>query len=379
MLSARESAIPREPLSPFSNPPHFLTMPKRSAMPPPVRALDAAKSSLQHLSDQERMITSRLLPPEDPVEAVFKPPETLPHSYLPNPPPRASSALAAPVALKLPKALQRVGREGSGPPTEELPLDPSGAPVSYQKVRRWDLLPKHAWLQAAESGHAPGPGFRDVSASQTMRSYGPKGALAPSFAPSAESPYDISGALPSKSSLSTTIGSNFSPTASGLVASTLFMGLPEANQFVPESETPPLPEPELSEEESASTFLPLEFFDGGEMEPMPDALWEEAETHYLQGKPFCARSKFYSVGGKDALLPCEVVRYHPEEAKFEVQWVHTGKRKLCTRLNLLFDDESESKFHHRVAAAQELRAKFEADARYYLFLTEQVRTNGVLP
>ena len=80
---------------------------KRNSMPPPVRAIDAAKSSLQHLSDQERMITSRLLPPEDPVEAVFKPPEALPHSYLPNKPPKAAAALAAPVSLKLPKDIYR--------------------------------------------------------------------------------------------------------------------------------------------------------------------------------------------------------------------------------------------------------------------------------
>ena len=79
---------------------------KRNSMPPPVRAIDAAKSSLQHLSDQERMITSRLLPPEDPVEAVFKPPEALPHSYLPNKPPKAAAALTPrgrAVLLKLPK------------------------------------------------------------------------------------------------------------------------------------------------------------------------------------------------------------------------------------------------------------------------------------
>ena len=69
----------------------------------------------------------------------------------------------------------------------------------------------------------------------------------------------------------------------------------------------------------------------------------------------------------------QVVRYHPEQAKFEVQWVHTGKRKLCTRLNLLLDDESESKFHERVEAAKRLRARFESDARYFLFCTEQVR------
>ena len=360
-------------------------MPKKSAMPPPVRALDAAKSSLQHLSDQERMITSRLLPPEDPVEAVFKPPESLPHSYLPKPPPHAASALSAPVSLKLPKALQRVGREASfmggtgGPHTEELD-DPTtaGAPVSYQKVRRWDMLPKHAWLQAAESGHAPGPGFRDVSASQTMRSYGPKGGGLPPVGYD-DSSYDAAAAShASKSSMSTSIASNYSPLASGLVTAALHMGLQEANQFVPLSEKEPEPPIELIEDESASTFLPLEFFDGGEMEPMPDSLWEDAETLFLQGKPFGARSKFYQVGGTDALLPCEVVRYHPEDGKFEVQWVHTGKRKLCTRLNLLFDDESESKFHERVAAAKEMRARFEAEARYYLFLTEQVAANANL-
>ena len=230
------------------------------------------------------------------------------------------------------------------------------------------MLPKHAWLQAAESGHAPGPGFRDVSASQTMRSYGPRGASSshPSARPTMDS-MTSPAASSGKESISTSIASNYSPLARGLVSATLHMGLPESNQFVPEAEKEPLPAIEFVEDESASTFLPLEFFDGGEMEPMPDSLWEDAETFYTQGKPFGARSKFYQVGGTDALLPCEVVRYHPEDGKFEVQWVHTGKRKLCTRLNLLFDDESESKFHERVAAAKELRARFEAEARYYLF------------
>ena len=48
------------------------------------RAIDGAISSLQHLGEQERMITSRVMPAEDPIEAVFKPPESLPHSYLPT-------------------------------------------------------------------------------------------------------------------------------------------------------------------------------------------------------------------------------------------------------------------------------------------------------
>ena len=61
-----------------------------------------------------------------------------------------------------------------------------------------------------------------------------------------------------------------------------------------------------------------------------------------------------------------------------MQWVHTGKRKLCTRLNLLFDGEDEANFHARVAKATVLRAQFEADARYFLFTTEQIGQHAVV-
>ena len=292
---------------------------KRSAMPPPVRQIDAAKSSLQHLSDQERMITARVLPPEDPVEAVFKPPEQMAHSYIVPPKRRTTgaTALSAPISLRMPRALATVGAEGAatvGPATEELD-DPASAgaangatsPVSYSKVRRWEMLPKHAWLQAAESGQAPGPGFRDVSAAQTMRSYGPKGAtLPPVGAPSTAA--EAAAAAADGASLSTRIASHYSPKARGLQPSTLYLGVADPSDMMIDVSDGAGKEPVVGEDEGASTFLPLEFFDGGEMEPMPDALWEEAEAFYLQGKPFGARSKFYTVDGKDALLPCEVRR-----------------------------------------------------------------------
>ena len=85
-------------------------------------------------------------------------PESLPHSYLvaSDRRPRAgSSALAPPVSVRVPKALQHVRGE-TGPLTDDLE-DPAGhgsaspGAVSYQKVRRWEMLPKHAWLQAAEA------------------------------------------------------------------------------------------------------------------------------------------------------------------------------------------------------------------------------------
>ena len=282
---------------------------KRSQFPPPIRQLDAAKSSLQHLSDQERLITAKVLPPDDPVEAVFKPPEALPHSYQVGGGRRGGGGLAAPVGLRIPKMPFADGpwATAGGPPTEELD-DPAsatangaGSPVSYNKVRRWEMLPKHAWLQAAESGQAPGPGFRDVSASQTMRSYGPpKAAQAPSASQIIE-PL-APAATAERESPSTRIGASYSPKARGLQTSTLFMGVPEGMD-----EEVDISDAAVPEEEAASTFLPQEFFDGGEMEPFGDELWETAEEKYLKGKPYCARSKYYTVDGTgSSLLPCEV-------------------------------------------------------------------------
>jgi hypothetical protein len=114
----------------------------------------------------------------------------------------------------------------------------------------------------------------------------------------------------------TTIASHYSPHVRGLHASTL------AHAVLPDEDEESVTPPSLSDDEVASTFLPLEFFDGGEMEPMTDDLWDKAESYFSKGKPFKARSKYYASGGKtSSMLPCEVVRYHPEEAKFEVQWV----------------------------------------------------------
>ena len=85
---------------------------------------------------------------------------------------------------------------------------------------------------------------------------------------------------------------------------------PMANRFVPEGEKEVPPPPTFGEDETVSTFLPLEFFDGGEMEPMPDEVWENAESRFLGGNPYLARSKFYALGEgraqREAMLPCEV-------------------------------------------------------------------------
>eukprot|EP00966_Prymnesium_polylepis_P221507 5124140-Prymnesium_polylepis.2 len=88
-----------------------------------------------------------------------------------------------------------------------------------------------------------------------------------------------------------------------------------------------------------------------------------------------ARSRYYGPDGNLTLTPCEVARYLPSDNKFEVQWVHNGKRKLVSRLNLLFDEEAQSKFTYRVGQAKALRFAFEADIRYFLFSMETIDGN----
>ena len=143
-------------------------------MQPGSRMIDVAKSSLQHLSDQERAISSRVRTAIDPVEEQYKPLEA-PHSFTASPRKmKLSGDLSkAPNPIRMPKVLSARAPE---PPDVTEPHDAS-APLGIGGVRRWELMPKHAWLQAAEAGHAPGPGFRDVASTQPMRSYGPKGTL----------------------------------------------------------------------------------------------------------------------------------------------------------------------------------------------------------
>ena len=174
------------------------------------------------------MLTAKYLPQEDPVEAAFKAPDQLHHTYAPPKPP-TSSTLGPPVQLRLPKALQGLSRSVEG---HEQAMGSSGSlsPISYQKVRRWDMLPKHAWLQAAESGQAPGPGFRDVSSTQTLRSYGPKGVL-PSVP--TEGALQEKGMPEGRQGLSGVIGQHYTPRAKGLAPASL-------NQMLKEG----LPEPE---------------------------------------------------------------------------------------------------------------------------------------
>ncbi|KAL3912453.1 MAG: hypothetical protein SGPRY_008335, partial [Prymnesium sp.] len=363
--------------------------PRGQADAAPNRTLDAARSGLQHLQEQERMLTSKCLPMENPVEAAFKAPEPLPHSYLPR-----SSAVrttgGAPVPLRVPKALHAIGGaplNGSGAHGE---LHPSGA-ISYAKVRRWEMLPKHAWLQAAESGHAPGPGFRDVSGAQTLRSFAPMKteADAPAEEPAEEPVESVAPKPETKLGLSASIGQNYSPTTRGLVPTTLMAMLKDGLPPPPEQHKEEAEESgeELNKSiatfslepavdagaEVASSFLPLAFFDSEDMESLSDTPWESIAERYAAGNPLMARSRYHSAEGKLSLLECEVVRYIAEEAKFEIQWLHNGRRKLVSRCayetvdgNTLTTSDAilnEVQMKHRLVGTDEARWQGKAAQR----------------
>ena len=81
----------------------------------------------------------------------------------------------------------------------------------------------------------------------------------------------------------------------------------------------------------ASTFLPLEFFDSDDMESLPPSIGGELGARFMEGAPYMARSKYHGIDGTVSLMPCEVVAYHADELKIEIQWLHNVRRKRVTR------------------------------------------------
>ena len=160
-------------------------MPPKPRSTPPKHSISAARAAAR-LEDYERDLSKKVLPPSDPVEAFYKPVDPQAHSYKPRPPVgsiRLSSS--GPTKLRVPRMFERYEQ---GHPRQEVDGAQSAADMSasggapepplspnsreYQNLRRWNL-PKGEWLQTAESGHAPGPGYRDMAPTQSPRSCGP--------------------------------------------------------------------------------------------------------------------------------------------------------------------------------------------------------------
>ena len=298
----------------------------------------------------------------------------------------------------MPPSLQRYNSppKGRGGAASEASLaaaaegaDRASSPPSYQHVRRWDQLPKREWLQGAESGHAPGPGYREMSPQQKRRSYGPPDRLEP-LKPSASEPAaaEAAASTPRAVGPSAKIGANYSPSAAGLSPASLAVDPPKRA-------APSAARPASSEERPASAdwddegdeeataaaaaraaaaagelaFLPLELFDGGDLEPLDRGEWAQIGAKHEAGEPVGARSKFRAADGGTSWLPCDVVAYEEKEGAdhFLLEWHDSKKLKWATRFNVLFNAEDEAAFHARLAAAVALRRTVEGDARRRFF------------
>ena len=137
--------------------------------------------SLLRLQEQGLATAATLRPERNPVDDAFKPPDEMAHSYMVASS-KPSRVIQAKAVLHVPPSLARELRHTSSAirPSSASRLEGSAAsqPVQHhgsamRSVRRWDMLPKHAWLMASESGQAPGPGFREVSPTRPIRPFGP--------------------------------------------------------------------------------------------------------------------------------------------------------------------------------------------------------------
>ena len=119
--------------------------------------------------------------------------------------------------------------------------------------------------------------------------------------------------------------------------------------------------------------MSLELFDAADLEPLDTAAWQDLGARVAAGAPpLLARSRFRGTQGQLSWLACEVLQYEAASGRFELAWQSSGKRKWASRLNLIFDEEDESKFHARVAAAKQLRAHVEEATRCDFYARHEV-------
>eukprot|EP00002_Diphylleia_rotans_P015940 TRINITY_DN308_c0_g1_i6.p1 TRINITY_DN308_c0_g1~~TRINITY_DN308_c0_g1_i6.p1 ORF type:complete len:4231 (+),score=876.63 TRINITY_DN308_c0_g1_i6:183-12875(+) len=180
---------------------------------------------------------------------------------------------------------------------------------------------------------------------------------------------------PTKLTPSERIGCFYTPNAYGLGCKRLQASkLPSIYTLNPSledtqnlSETKPSLEETLMSPDGTEDggYLPLEFFDvSDETEKTPQE-WVE----YVQKGNLGARTKFLR-GTRWVWKKCKVISYDESDFSFQVEWCDTGKRKTVTRLNLLFDTESEQEFENRARRANERRKVAEAELRLQMYLDD---------
>ncbi|KNC53150.1 axonemal dynein heavy chain [Thecamonas trahens ATCC 50062] len=79
-----------------------------------------------------------------------------------------------------------------------------------------------------------------------------------------------------------------------------------------------------------------------------------------------AFSPFLNAAGEYEWHPCDVVDYDPVSNTFTIEFKPSRVTKRVKRLNLLFADEPDANFRHRLLAARAARRSAEATMRYHL-------------
>jgi dynein heavy chain len=326
--------------------------------------------------------------------------------------PHANRRPQALTQLRIPRVLQQFADGGETDPAldgmatarsmNDADLGSPRSRLSYAHVKRWNDMPKGAWLHSAEAGLAPGPVHREMSHLQKPRLFGadalcPAGpdedvvsvdggsdALATprrlaSYAPGgggrqAAAILRDADAAPaaSRPQPSVFIGAHYSPCVAGVSSRALETAasagaLPvydeaEAQQDESDADSPP---PDSS---PASGILPLHLFDDSDLEASDAARWATLSEY----NSLPARSRFWREGDGMTWEPCEVFEHDPTTGLFQVRWAETKNAKWVSRFNLLFDTDDEAAMHARVQAAAALRAQVEAEVRYESFARSEM-------
>jgi len=81
-------------------------------------------------------------------------------------------------------------------------------------------------------------------------------------------------------------------------------------------------------------------------------------------------SRWYDLEGKSCWKKCRVLRYIEESGRWQIEWLHNGKQKEISRINLYFEGENRNLFEMRVATAEKYRKLSEVYLRYNIQIDE---------
>ena len=108
------------------------------------------------------------------------------------------------------------------------------------------------------------------------------------------------------------------------------------------------------------SFFPLEYFDDRTYETRTAQEWMQSNS----GEPVDARSLWHFGDGTSEWKDVQVLALNEADESFIIEWVHNGKQKKASRLNVCFHEEDLKRHEERRQQALDNRARIEAIMRY---------------